>query len=73
MMQGNASMWQVESQMITQGGAVAFLIIASGSLLLLYLFLDKAVYIILVSLHTDCACCQLMLPLAGRPALQCWK
>ncbi|KAL3137714.1 hypothetical protein ABBQ38_004981 [Trebouxia sp. C0009 RCD-2024] len=50
--EGNASMWQVESQMITQGGAVAFLIIASGSLLLLYLFLDKAVYIILMVLFS---------------------
>lgn len=73
MLQGNASMWQVESQMITQGGAVAFLVMASGSLLLLYFFLDKAFFIILVSLHTRCACCQLMLRLAGRPALQCWK
>ena len=57
MMQGYASMWQIESQMITQGGAVAFLIIASGSLLLLYFFLDKAFYIILVSLYTLCGHC----------------
>lgn len=52
---GVASMWQVESQTITQGGAVAFLIIASGSLLLLYFFLDKAFYVILVSLTTECS------------------
>lgn len=52
MMQGGAaSMWQVESQTITQGGAVAFLLIASGSLLLLYFFLDKAFFVILVSWH----------------------
>ena len=48
-------MWQVESQTITQGGAVAFLIIASGSLLLLYFFLDKAFYVILVSLKIACS------------------
>lgn len=46
-------MWQVESQTITQGGAVAFLIIASGSLLLLYFFLDKAFYVILVSSKSE--------------------
>lgn len=44
-------MWQVDSQTITQGGAVAFLLIASGSLLLLYFFLDKAFFVILVSWH----------------------
>ena len=48
MLQGNASKWQMESQTITQGGAVAFLVIASGSLLLLYFFLDTAFYVILV-------------------------
>ena len=51
MQDDSASKWQVETQMITQGGAVAFLIIASGSLLLLYFFLDRAFYFILVSLH----------------------
>jgi len=44
-----ASKWQIESQTITQGGAVAFLVIASGSLLVLYFFLDTAFYVILVS------------------------
>lgn len=48
---GSASKWQVETQMITQGGSVVFLIIASGSLLLLNFFLDKAFYFILVSLN----------------------
>jgi len=47
-LQGNASKWQMESQTITQGGAVAFLVIASGSLLLLYFFLDTAFYVMLV-------------------------
>ena len=50
MQDDRASKWQVESQMITSGGAVVFLIIASGSLLLLFFFLDKAFYVILVSL-----------------------
>ena len=48
MLQGSASKWQMESQTITQGGAVAFLVIAPGSLLLLYFFLDTAFYVILV-------------------------
>jgi len=48
LLQSIASKWQVESQTITQGGAVAFLVIASGSLLLLYFFLDTAFYVILV-------------------------
>ena len=43
--------WQVDSHTITQGGAVAFLLIASGSLLLLYFFLDKAFFVLLVSWH----------------------
>ena len=43
-----ASKWQIESQTITQGGAVAFLVIASGLLLLLYFFLNTGFYILLV-------------------------
>ena len=49
MQSSGASKWQMESQTITQGGAVAFLVIASGSLLVLYFFLDTAFYVILVS------------------------
>ncbi|KAL0029595.1 hypothetical protein WJX79_006932 [Trebouxia sp. C0005] len=50
--EGNASKWQMESQTITQGGAVAFLVIASGSLLLLYFFLDTAFYVVLMGLFS---------------------
>lgn len=50
MQDDSVSKWQVESQTITSGGAVIFLVIASGSLLLLFFFLDKAFYVILVSL-----------------------
>lgn len=52
LLQSSANQWQVESQTITQGGAVAFLVIASGSLLVLYFFLDTAFYIILVRIFT---------------------
>ena len=53
MLQGsNVSKWQLESQVIIQAGAAALLTIASGSMLLLYFFLDKAFFIILVRLHS---------------------
>lgn len=50
--EGSASKWQMESQTITQGGALAFLVIASGSLLLLYFFLDTAFYVVLMGLFS---------------------